>query len=170
MRPASRLWLRNCSPSVARDLLGRQLLDRERQRAELEDRDELVGLLRGKATDAAGADLHLAVGDRVLDDRRRDHRAVERDREVLAGVLRRELGELLGTGLGAAAFEHEVDRKPAALRIGADRGGLDLVAAEQRRVLLEVEDLALGHLRRPEGDEVEDVRSGPPAAGWTPSR
>ena len=37
----------------------------------------------------------------------------------------------------------------------ADRRRLDLVAAEQRRELLEVEVLALGDLGRPERDEVE---------------
>ena len=49
-----------------RDLLARQLLDLERQRAELQDRDQLVrSSLAGKPPIAAGADLDLAAGDRV---------------------------------------------------------------------------------------------------------
>ena len=40
-----------------RDLLARDLRDRERQRAELEDGDELVGLLGREAADAAAGDL-----------------------------------------------------------------------------------------------------------------
>ena len=45
MTPASRLWSRNSSPSVALICSLDELLDRERQRAELEDRDELVRFL-----------------------------------------------------------------------------------------------------------------------------
>ena len=44
------------------DLLGGDLLDRERQRAELEDRHELVGLGGREAPDAAGRDLDLPLG------------------------------------------------------------------------------------------------------------
>ena len=47
------------------DRVARQLLDRERQRAELEDGDEVVGVLGAEAADAPPADdLDVAAGDR----------------------------------------------------------------------------------------------------------
>ena len=64
--PAIRLWCRKRSPSVGADLLARQLLDRERQLAELQDRDEVLRLRPREAADAAGLDLDLAAGDRAL--------------------------------------------------------------------------------------------------------
>ena len=41
-----------------------------------------VGVRGGEAAEPAAGDLDVAVRDRVLDDRRRDDRAVEDDREV----------------------------------------------------------------------------------------
>ena len=137
-------------PEGRTDPLGRQLQDRERQRAELQDGDQVVRLGRREAADPAGRDLDLAVRDGALDLRRGDHGRVEGDREELADVVGGEVGE----ALRAVVLEHEVDGEAAALVL-ADRRGRDLVAAEQRGRLGEVDDLALGRARGPERDEVE---------------
>ena len=71
------------------DRLARERRDRERQRAELEDGHQVRGVLGVEPGQPAAGDLDVAAGDRVLDDRRRDDRAVERDREVAPDVLAR---------------------------------------------------------------------------------
>ena len=143
----------------------RELLDRERQLAELEDRDQVLRVGQRVAADrAALADLHLAVGDRLVDHRCGDDLAVEHDREVVAGVVGRVAGEqVLARGL-----QGEVDRALARL-VRADRGRRDLVAREQhtvhggRGVALRVERL-LRQLLAGDGrglaerDEVEPAR------------
>ena len=88
-----------------------------------------------------------------VDPRRRHDLAVENDREVLADVVARVVAEQLR----AVVLELEVDGQPARL-VAADRRARHLAAGEQRRELLEVEGLALGHLGRPEGHEVEAAR------------
>ena len=57
--------------------------------------------------------------------------------KYLADVLGGVLGEELSAGLRSLVLEHEVDRQPAVLVL-ADRRRRDLVATEQRRVVLEV--------------------------------
>ncbi len=111
IRPASRLWRRNASPRVGLTRGVRELRDRERQLAELEDRDQVLGLGQRVAADAALADLDLAAGDRLVDHRGADHLAVEDDREELAHVVPGEVREQLLP----LRLEGEVDRAPARL-------------------------------------------------------
>ena len=74
----------------------------------------------GEPADAARRDLDLAVGDRALDERRRDDGPVEDDREELADVL----GGVVGEELRALALEDEVDGQAAAAGSGrASRTG-----------------------------------------------
>ena len=77
---------------------------------------------------------------------------VEDDREVVADVR----GGVVREQLGALVLEHEVDGQPAG-RVLADRRRLDLVAAEQRRVRLEVDDLAFLDLGLAERHEFEEA-------------
>src|SRR4029079_11293511 len=114
----------------------RELLDREWQRAELEDGDEVGGLLQRVAADPARRDLDVPAGDRVLDLRRRDDPRVEDDREIVADVLRRVVAEQFG----ALILEDEGDHA-ALRRVLADRRRIELLAAEQRRGLLGVDDV-----------------------------
>ncbi len=78
------------------DLRARLLLERERQRAVVEDGDQRVHLLGREAAGAAAGDDPRPAGDRALDDRRRDHLAVQHDREELADVLARVVAEERG--------------------------------------------------------------------------
>ena len=71
MEPGQQALVEELLAERRRDLLARQLLDRERQRAELEDRDELVRLVGREAAEAAAGDLALAVRDRAFDRRAR---------------------------------------------------------------------------------------------------
>ena len=126
-----------------RDLLARQLCDRERQRAELEDRDQLVRLCGREPPRPPPVIWPCAVRDRALDRRRGDHPLVEGDREELADVLGGVLGEELTARLRPIVLELEVDREAVVLVL-AHGGRGDLVATEQRRVLIAWEHLAGG--------------------------
>ena len=84
-------------------LHARVLLERDRQRAVAQAGRQALG----RVLVEAAADLGLAVGDDAVHRGRRDHLAVEHDREQLLGAVEgaRDLRELLG----AAAVEVEVD-------------------------------------------------------------
>src|SRR6185312_112734 len=98
----------------------------------------------------------LTVRDGLVDPWRRDDRTVEDDREVIIDMVARVVREQLRSGLRTVVLELERDRQAARLVL-TDGRGLELVAAEQRRVLLQVEDLAFGRGRLTERDEVEDA-------------
>jgi hypothetical protein len=149
--PARRLWLKELLAESRADRLGRQLDHRERQRAELEDRHELGRLGQRIAADARVlADLDVAAGDRVLDHWRRDDLAVEDDREVVADVA----GRVVGEELRALVLQGEGDDALAEL-VGADRGACQLLTGEQRRELRLVDRVALLLGDLAERDEVE---------------
>ena len=99
-----------------RDLLARQLLDRERQRAELEDGDEVVRLLGREPPDAAG-DLDLAVRDRLVDDRCRD----DPPSRTIAKYLPMWSPVYSANFWAPVVLEDEVDRQAAAVGVLSDR-------------------------------------------------
>ena len=121
------------------DLLARQLLDRERQRAELQDGDQVLRVLGREPAKAATADLDLPVRDRLVDDRGGDDGAVQGDREVLADVLGR-CSRRRAWPRSSLSTKSTAGRPFRSVPTVADG---HLVAAEQRRGHLEIEDLAL---------------------------
>ena len=151
-RPARTVWLRNCAPRVALIVSLDRAVIGNGSDPYLRTVTSSVASLALKPAMSAARDLDVATRDRVLDDRRGHDGVVERDREIGADVLRRVVGELVLT----VVLEHEVDGRSAVL-VGADGRRGDLVAAEQRWVLLRVEDLVGRGLGRPEGNEVEQA-------------
>ena len=109
------------------DRVEAQLPEGQGQGAVLQRRDQVL-LLGGRER---AADLAVAVGDRLADDRCRDDLAVEDDGEELADVLAGVVAE----ELGAVRLELEADDALARRRIDAGRhaAGVDLLAAEERR-------------------------------------
>ena len=118
MSPASRVWFRNCSPSVAEICSLDTSAIGNGSEPNLRTVTSSLASFAGKPAEPAAGDLTGAVRDRAVDDRGADDPLVEGDREVVPDVLRRVLGEQLGAGLGAAALEHEVHGQAALVRPG----------------------------------------------------
>jgi hypothetical protein len=102
-------------------------LERHRQLARTQRDRELVGALDGEAAIDHGA----AAEDRLVDVRRRDDDAVDDDRERLAGILLRHLGE----AFGARAVQLERNARLAGLLVIALLGVDQHVAGDHHLAL-----------------------------------
>ena len=130
MAPASRLWFRNCAPSVAlmRSLDSSSIGNGSEPNFRIVTR--LFASAAGKPPMPPAVIWTLPPGMASLIRGAEMTVPSRMMAKYSPTCLRGEVGE----AVRAVVLEHEVDRQAAALVL-ADRGGRDLVAAEQRRRL-----------------------------------
>ena len=133
--PASRLWLRNCSPRVAEICSLDSSWIGNGSEPNLRTVTSSFASAAGKPPRPPPVIWPWPFGIGPSIDGAEIDPLVERDRELLADVLGRVLGEQLAARLRSVVLELEVDRQAVVLVLAHGRRG-DLVAAEQRRILI----------------------------------